>query len=129
MDPNLFAVDWERAFEVFVAIVLASFLMERALSVIFENRLFIQKAKDKGLKEFIALALGIFIAVYWDFDAVSVILVKNSNSLPGKIITGAVIAGGSKASIKLFRDVMGLRSLAEDARIKAEQKKNKPANS
>ncbi len=51
MDPNLFAVDWERAFEVFVAIVLASFLMERALSVIFENRLFIQKAKDKGLKE------------------------------------------------------------------------------
>jgi hypothetical protein len=48
---------------------------------------------------------------------------KESTTIPGAILTGAVIAGGSKGSMKLFRDIMGLRSLAEDERLK----KRKPA--
>ena len=42
MDPNLFHLDWGRVFEVLVAIVIMAFLMERALAVLFESRIFIR---------------------------------------------------------------------------------------
>ncbi len=41
------------------------------------------------------------------------ILLKSKVTLIGAIITGAVVAGGSKASIKLFRDVLGFKSTAQ----------------
>ena len=47
-------------------------------------------------------------------------------TLFGEILTGAVIAGGSKASIKLFREVMGFKSTAQeevDDKKKEEKKK------
>ena len=37
--------------------------------------------------------------------------------ISGYILTGAVVAGGSKASIKLFKDVMGFMSSAEKERM------------
>ncbi len=40
-DPNLFRLDWERTIEVLAAIVLLSMLLERALSLVFESRLYI----------------------------------------------------------------------------------------
>jgi hypothetical protein len=41
------------------------------------------------------------------------ILLKSKVTVLGAIITGAVVAGGSKASIKLFRDVLGFKSTAQ----------------
>lgn len=126
MDPNLFYVNWERLFEVLVAIIVAAFLMECALSIVFENRLYINKLKDKGLKEFISFALGIVIALFWEIDAFSMIFLKESVTIPGMVITGAIIAGGSKGSVKLFRDLMKIRSTVEDTRlgeIEAEKKR------
>ena len=43
MDPNLFHLDWERVGEVLTAIVVLSFVLERALAVPFESRLLINK--------------------------------------------------------------------------------------
>ena len=67
MDPNLFHLDYERVFEVLVTIVIFSFLVERALSVIFESRWFINiyeaKEKRKGMKEVIALIVSIALCV------------------------------------------------------------------
>jgi hypothetical protein len=41
----------------------------------------------------------------------------------GMIITGAIIAGGTKGSIKLFNDVLGFGSSAEKARQDFKQPK------
>lgn len=125
MDPNLFHIDWERVIEVLVAIIIIAFLVERALSLVFESRLFIKYAKDKGLKEFVALGVGILVCVLWEFDAFSMILLKEKVTWYGAMITGGVVAGGSKGSIKLFRDVMKIRSSSEHERLVEKEKNQK----
>lgn len=116
MDPNLFHLDWERLLEVLVTIVVLSFLTERALAVLFESRFFMGKLAEKSYKELIAFAVCALVCVLWKFDALSMILLREQVTVFGAIITGAVVAGGSKASIKLFRDVMGFMSSAEKER-------------
>ena len=141
MDPNLFYVDFERLMEVLIAIVILSFFVERALSILFESRPFIARTessetlikmaksegrltdkikpqeKKGGIKELISFIVSVVICFVWQFDAISITLqTKNEMTWYGMIITAAIIAGGSKASIKLFKDVMGFRSTAEGAR-------------
>ena len=121
MDPNLFYLDYERLFEVLVVIVAFSFFIERALAVIFESQWFINiyeaNEKRKGLKELIALIVSIAVCVFWKFDALSILVVSHSQmQIAGYILTGAIIAGGSKASIKFFKDTMGFMSSAEKER-------------
>ena len=122
MDPNLFHLDYERLFEVLITIVVFSFLIERILSVVFETQWFItiydKDVKRKGLKEVITLILSIAVCIFWQLDAFSIILVSHSEmQIPGYILTGAIVAGGSKGSLKLFRDVMGFMSNAEKQRL------------
>ena len=116
MDPNLFRLDWERTFEVLVAIILLAFFLERALALLFEHRVFLSRFDRKGLKEPIAFAGAFLVCWQWDFDAVSMIVLRETTTLLGQAITAGIIAGGSKAAVKLFRDIMGVRSLAHQAK-------------
>lgn len=116
MDPNLFAIDNERLFEVLVAIIVLSFFLERFLALIFENRWVVNRLSNRGLKEPITFILAVLVCRYWDFDAVSVVFAKAKTQLWGHILTGGIVAGGSKASIKFFQDVMGTMSNAEKTR-------------
>jgi hypothetical protein len=115
MDPNLFHIDLERLFEVLMAIVVLSFFVERALSLLFGHRWWValEERKVKGLKEPIAVGVAIAACYYWHFDAVSILLVRDETGSFGYWITGAVIAGGSKASIRLFWDLMDIKTQAE----------------
>lgn len=124
MDPNLYHIDWERTFEVLATIVVLAFFVERALAVVFENRRILPVIEGSGVKEFIAFGVALAICLRWDFDAVSSIVLTEHTTVVGKVVTAAVIAGGSKASVKLFRDVLGFRSTAYD-----EFKKMKSASS
>lgn len=117
MDPNLFFVDWERLFEVLVMIVVLSFFVERPLAPLFESQFYIKCCRGKSLKEVIAFVLGALVCWYWDFDAFSVLLTRDKVTILGAVLTGAIIAGGSKASIKLFRDVLKFRSTSEHIRL------------
>jgi hypothetical protein len=54
-----------------------------------------------------------------------VILVREHTQFWGHLLTGAVVAGGSKASIKLFQDVLGIRSTAEKERQAIAEEKRK----
>ena len=131
MDPNLFHMDYERLFEVLVTIVVFSFLIERALAPIFESRWFISfyegNGKRKGFKELIAFAVSIVACVVWKLDALTIITASHETmQFYGYVLTGAVVAGGSKASIKLFKDVMGFMSSAERERVEKKNKKKKP---
>jgi hypothetical protein len=112
VDPNLFHLDWERTFEVLTAIVVVSMLVERFLSVIFENRYLMPLFAGNGLKELISFAVAFAVCRYGNLDAISMILLRDSVGVPGEVLTAGVIAGGSKASVKLFRDVLQFRSTA-----------------
>src|SRR5579862_9319275 len=102
MDPNLFHLDWERVGEVLTTVIVLSFILERALAVLFESRQFIKRFEGKGVKEWIAATVCVAVCVIWKFDAISMIILTDKTTIFGEILTGCVIAGGSKASMKLF---------------------------
>lgn len=113
MDPNLFHIDWEQLMEVLAAVVVLSFVVERALSLIVEHRLYVASLNASGWKEVLAFGLSFFICWNWDLDVVSVILTADQTNWIGQVTTAAVIAGGSKGSIKLFHDVLNIKSKAQ----------------
>lgn len=129
IDPNLFALNWETVFEVLITIVILSFIVERSLALLFESSWFIEfdkqrKENGKGnFKPLIAFVVAAVGCILWQFDALSIILLRENVTILGSILTGAVVAGGSKASIKLFHDVLDVKS---NAYAKAKQKSQNP---
>jgi hypothetical protein len=123
MDPNLIHVDWERTFEALTMIIIFAFVVERALAVVFETRTFIEYFDRNGLKELIAIAVAIAVCVFWQFDALGMFLLTETTTAPGYAVTGLVVAGGSKVSIKLFHDLLDVKSSAYNLRheIKVEK--------
>ena len=127
MDPTLFHLDWERVGEVLVTIVVLAFLLERALAVLFESRFFIKRFQSVGIKELIATVVSAAVCIIWNFDAISMIVLTGHTTRFGEIVTGAVIAGGSKASLKLFQDVMDVRSSAHEIAYPPDPQTGKPS--
>jgi hypothetical protein len=121
MDPNLFAVDWQQTGEVLTTIVVLAFVVERALALIFESQWYLDALGDKHLKELITFTLSLIICTVWRLDAVSIILHGEKMTILGEAVSAAVISGGSKASLKLFRDVMGVENgQAKEKRLQAD---------
>jgi len=110
MDPNLFAIDWQQTGEVLTTIVVMSFLVERALALVFESQWYLVTLDQKHVKELITFILSLVICIVWKVDALSIILHGEKMTFFGEAVTAAVISGGSKASLKLFRDVMGIEN-------------------
>lgn len=150
LTPDLFHVDYGRLLETLITIIVLSFLIERIISFIFENRLFIDwveerkaepeekdedgniikeavpaKPKKKGVRELIALIFSIGVCFYLNFDGFTIIFQSNDEMTTlGIILTGFIIAGGSKASLALFKDLMGVMSSAEKERLKIKELEN-----
>ena len=112
MDPNFIHLDWERTFEALMLVAVVSIIIERSLSVLFQNRIYIERIHRDGMKETIALVVSIAVCIAWKFDAMGMILLTETTTMLGYFVTGAVVAGGSKGSLKLFQDVFGLQSTA-----------------
>jgi len=137
MDPTLFALDWNVAFEVLMEIVLLSLVLERALALLFESRFFLkveerrEKAGQGSFKPLIAFLVASAGCILWQFDALSILLTQETMTILGSVITGAVVAGGSKGSVKLFHDVLGIYSTSyAEAKMGIKPKTTKkPSNS
>ena len=112
MDPNFIHMDWERTFDAIMLVAVIAIVVERSLSVVFQSRFYIERLHRDGMKETLALAASIAVCAYWKLDAVSMIVLANATSTPGYIVTGALVAGGSKGSLKLFQDFFDLQSSA-----------------
>jgi|GEM_PF-4756393 len=99
---------------VLAQIVLAAFIVERALALVFEWDvwLFLMKKVPwlAGSKEVIAFLTSYTICLTAKFDALS-ILFKTEFSDAGQIISAMVIAGGSKGAIKLMQDVWKIKNI------------------
>lgn len=125
MDPNLFRLDWEMLAETLAVLVFLSFAVERALAPIFEHRLYVNRLKNTGLKEPIAFLLALVICKTFGFDAMGITLKADATSFVGFMVTAAIIAGGSKASIKLFHDVLNIKSTVQKNRDDVSEAKAK----
>jgi len=112
MDPNLFYVDLDRVGEALIAVIVLAFIVERALATVFEHEWYINRFDEKGYKSIIAFLVSFLVCFWWDFDLVSFVVLTDRTQFLGYVITGAVIAGGSKGAMKLFHDVMGIKSSA-----------------
>ena len=114
MDPNQFAVNWATLFEMLALIIVLAFLVERALAIIYESKPFIRfslkrEADEKGdFKTMGAFVLSALVTTMFDIDIIAVVLSHAHTSLFGQLISAAVIAGGSKASIRLFREILNV---------------------
>ena len=117
-DPSQFAIAWDALFEVLLWSIIAAFFVERVLSVLFEYPDFIRldakvsKMNGSRIKPLVALVLSIPIALGFKFDVLAILAGWSTTSYLGCIFSGFLIAGGSKASIKLFHDVWGVKSNA-----------------
>lgn len=126
MDPLLFGIDGETVAEVLGAIVLLALFVERALSLVFEWRPLVRVLDGRGFKEPIALAAAYSVVAGLDFDALAIMFKNEHNSFWGYLLTAAVVAGGSKGAVKLFRDWFDWKSTAYR---QLEQQKRAAANS
>ena len=116
MTLELFSIDLTRVADALLGITLLSFFIERALALPFESCWLVRRISKKGVKEPISFAVAFLVVRFWDFDAISLIFAKERTELWGHLLTAAIVAGGSKASVKLFHDVMGVMSSAEAER-------------
>ena len=113
MDPSKFGVDVDVVGQLILAIGVIAIFVERALSILFGWRVFIDKAKDRGLKEPIAFLFSGFVVWTYGLDAMAVLLKQGDSTWIGLLVTTGIVAGGSKGSIKLFQDVLGWKSRKE----------------
>jgi hypothetical protein len=114
MEPEIASLDWNAILGALVAIVILAFFIERALALLFEWRHFHNRLGTTGVKEPLAFCVALLVTWQWQFDALSQVMGADQVTFLGEVITAAVIGGGSKASIKLFRDVAGVRNLPSD---------------
>ena len=117
-DPVMFALNWSLTFEILFLIIILSFLVERALALLFESDWFLtihkkRKSAGKGsFKPLLAVIVAFVICSLWHVDILAIVMVQSHTSLLGELITATLIAGGSKASIALFRDLLEVHSTA-----------------
>jgi hypothetical protein len=113
MDPLLFGMSADVVGEVLGTIVVLSLLVERFLAPFFEWRVILSKIQSKGIKEPIAFLVSLAVAYAYKFDAMAILFKEEKTSWLGFVLTAGIIAGGSKGSIKLFRDYLGWKSGAQ----------------
>lgn len=118
VDPNAFAVPWAVMIEALALVIVLAFVLERCLALVFESRFFIQFSENQKAKPMskgnykapIAFVLAVVTCLLYQIDIVAALMSHSHPSVFGAVITGGLVAGGSKASIKLFRDLMGVYS-------------------
>ncbi len=113
MDLSTFSVNYDIAGQALFILVVLSFFIERALSILFEWKPYVKRFKGKGFKEPISLLLSLGVCLIWGFDIIAIMFSMPAPSFLGQVITAAVIAGGSKASIQLFHNILNVKSSAQ----------------
>jgi len=102
-------MDWQNIVETCAIVTIVALFVERALSLAFEHKFLLHRLS--GYKEIIAYGVSLIVCFFWEIDAISSIMTTEKQEI-GYFITAGVIAGGAKASVHLFQDVMGVRNSA-----------------
>jgi len=116
INPSEIAVPWDNAGEALLLVAIIAAIVERSLSLIYESSWYIRYQENLNMlgrsnkKAGIAFALSTIVAYLYQIDILAIITSKSEVSAVGIILTGSLIAGGSKASVALFRDFLDIKS-------------------
>lgn len=106
--------------EALIKVVILSFLIERALAVVFDMDTMDKRLRRDG-KPLVAILVSIAACFVLQLDAVSplgstgaFLAAGSSVKWLGYLLTGLVVAGGSAGAVKLFQDVLGFRRSTRD---------------
>jgi hypothetical protein len=110
MEEARYSLNYEVVADVLSTIVVLSLFIERALALLFQHRLFLDKLDKKGLKEPIAFIVSLLVVKQWGFDAMAAIIDGAQASWWGYALTAGIVAGGSKGAVALFQDYLGWSS-------------------
>lgn len=122
-------------------LIFLSFAVERSLAIVFETEAYINiKNRPEYIKPLLAVMFSLLFLYVTNIDPTKLlpenILVKTDSvqiltikSTITTLLFALIISGGSKASLKLFKDVLQVRSGAEKRRdvlssVKANEKVN-----
>lgn len=106
-------IDTSAIFDSFMLLTILAVLIERSLALVFEQKYVEKFLKNKALKEIIAFSACFFVCKLWEIDVISLMTSSQGTKTIGFVLTAAAIAGGSKASIKLFQDVIGINKISK----------------
>src|SRR5690349_21617441 len=86
-NPLFFHLDYSLLAEVFGALLLLAFVLERGLSMLFDSDLY-AKLHNKGLKAPIAAVAAVMLCRQLHFDILAVVFHQDEASWVGAIVTG-----------------------------------------
>ena len=118
-------MQWSHFDDALLYLILCSFVVERALAVLYETEFYIRNfSYYENVKPGFAIIFATIFAGFLDVNLYELLSDGKSASYdwsdPRNLVvvtfTGLFLAGGSKPSMKLFRDVMGIQSSAEKHR-------------
>ena len=103
-------VNYEILSGVLVIIIVLAFLLERALSLLFELNFYQKYINGKGYSPIIAFLVSLAVCNIYNFNALKEILPEPPETDPfGVAITAAIIAGGSKGALILMTEVLKIK--------------------
>jgi hypothetical protein len=113
--------------EAVLKLMFASFFVERSLSLFFETKWFIVYTKNSpNIRTGLAFTYSFLFVLATQLNLIKYLGYDLPSAPSGffdwarvsliYFVTAGFVAGGSKASLKLFRDVMGIRSSYEASR-------------
>jgi len=118
MTPDIMTTaQWDAVTHALIKVVILSFLIERALAVIFDMERFEPVLNVKDAKAPIAIAVSIAACVTLGIDAIGPLRGRDALTdfrFLGEVLTGLVVAGGSAGAVKLFQDVLGFRRTSRE---------------
>ena len=106
---NLASIDGDHTWKILYLITVLAFMIERALAVIFEHRIWLRWfERFKGTKELVTLFVAYKIVAWAHFDALALLMDRPSVG-KSQFLTALIVAGGSKGAIKLMQEYLDIR--------------------
>jgi len=121
-------MSYDSFIDIALLLIFLSFVVERSLAIFFETEAYINiKNKPEYIKPLLAVMFSLLFLYVTNIDPMKLIpeeiIVKTDSvqviaikSIISTFLFALVISGGSKASLKLFKDVLQVRSGAEKRR-------------
>ena len=121
-------MSYDSFIDISLLLIFLSFAVERSLAIFFETEAYINiKNRPEYLKPLLAVMVSLLFLYVTNIDPTKLlpenIIVKTDSaqiltikSIISTLLFALIISGGSKASVKLFKDVLQVRSGAEKRR-------------
>jgi len=121
-------MSYDSFIDISLLLIFLSFAVERSLAIFFETEAYINiKNRPEYLKPLLAVMVSLLFLYVTNIDPTKLlpenIIVKTDSaqiltikSIISTLLFALIISGGSKASVKLFKEVLQVRSGAEKRR-------------